>query len=407
MNLQQYSLLTIICLLVFFGCSNQEASSALDNPATEGSQYPYLFSTQGGLYMSWITTDSSDIHSLKYARYADNQWSTPETIASDSGWFVNWADFPSVIADSSGPIAAHWLNKKPGGTYAYDVNISITDSQDRWQPALVPHNDNTATEHGFVSMIPWDQETFLLVWLDGRRSAERADDEYYDLSKAMTLRGALVSDDGTIKDQFLIDESVCDCCQTSLVKTKSGAAVAYRNRTDEEIRDIYISRFNGETWDQPQAVYDDEWEIGACPVNGPKIVADDSLVAVAWHTDADTISTSQVAISSDGGNTFTDPIRLSKEISVGRVGAEIDNQKIYVSWMEKEKKGEQATLELAIIGSDHKILKKQTISTIDGGRKSGFPQMQIYSDKIYFAWTTVDAETTHIATKSIPLSSAF
>ncbi|MDZ7659098.1 hypothetical protein [Fodinibius sp.] len=165
----------LVLAVIVVGCnSTPESSTEFSNPAAENSVYPYLYSTGDQLYMSWITNNDNQTHSLNYASYSNNNWSSTKTVTTDSTWFVNWADFPSIIADDSGLVAAHWLNKKPGGPYAYDVNISTADRSGNWSKALVPHNDGTPTEHGFVSMVPWDNQTILAVWLDGRKTDGRS-----------------------------------------------------------------------------------------------------------------------------------------------------------------------------------------------------------------------------------------
>jgi len=63
-----------------------------------------------------------------------------------------------------------------------------------------------------------------------------------------------------------------------------GPIVAYRDRSDTEIRDIYVSRSVGSNWSQPVAVHRDNWQIAACPVNGPALSADGTAVALAWFT---------------------------------------------------------------------------------------------------------------------------
>lgn len=396
MNRQTVFLTLLFCTFIFWGCSS--ANKSFENPTSQNSHYPYLYATENALYMSWLSEDTTGTYSLQYSRYADDQWSSPKTVASDSGWFINWADFPSVIADNSGPVASHWLNKKAGGPYAYNIKISIADSTGKWQPSIIPHRDNTATEHGFVSMVPWDEKSILVVWLDGRQTANRAEDEYYDLSKAMTLRGALITRGGQLQKQFLIDEAVCDCCNTSLAKTPEGAVVAYRNRTDNEIRDIYVSRFDGQNWSEPRAVFDDEWKIGGCPVNGPKIAASDSTVAVAWHTGAGESPTTKIAISSDNGKTFDDPILLSKKRSLGRTDAAIHNGNIYISWLENGDK-EESKLQLAIFNTEDRTPQIETISPIDGSRDTGFPQMEVYDGQLFFAWTDADSTGSSVTLK--------
>ncbi len=391
-----------IVILLFTGCTaNSNHDPSVDHPAVTNSKYPYLNSSEDTLYMSWLTATDSSSYSLQYASYNDKKWNPPQTIASDSSWFVNWADYPSITVHSNGMMAAHWLNKRAGGPYSYDVNVSLTDSAKRWSPPITPHNDNTASEHGFVSIIPWNHNSFLMVWLDGRRTANRPEGNYSDITKAMTLRGALISAGGEIRKRFLIDDAVCDCCQTSLTKTPNGAIVAYRNRTGEEVRDIYISRFNGNSWSTPQAVHHDNWEIGACPVNGPKVVADDSTVAVAWHTGATPTPTTKVAISTDSGLNFGQPKKLNNQTSLGRVDAAVSDEQLFISWMESGT--ENAILQLATIDRTSKQKTTKTISAINKSRKTGFPQMEIVGNQLFFAWTNVDSATPKIEMKSIPL----
>lgn len=395
---------SFILLLVFslaqFGCSSgQDGNTSLVNPADPGSLYPYLYSTGNSVYMSWLNKDDS-WSTLNYSRYDGKSWSNSKTIASDSTWFVNWADFPSIIADNNSPIAAHWLNKKPGGPYAYDVNISTMDKNGQWSTAITPHIDSTATEHGFVSMIPWDKNSILAVWLDGRNTADRADDEYYNINYAMTLRGALISRKGEVLKRFLIDDAVCDCCQTSLTKTESGAVVAYRNRTGEEIRDIYTSSFNGERWSQPQAVFHDNWKIGACPVNGPKVTSEGSDVAVAWYTGSEDSTKVRLATSGDNGKTFSNPLLLNDHKALGRVDAVIHNGTTYISWMEN-KKG-KGILKLASV-KNQKRIHALTVGHVNRSRRSGFPQMEAIKNRLIFAWTEVDSASMGVKTKELTL----
>lgn len=395
-------LLFLILIGTFIGCSNPDnIRRTFENPVPPNSEIPHLYSTGGAIYMSWISHHpDSKTNSLNYARYSDGEWNQATQIAEDSTWFVNWADYPSVVADSNGPIAAHWLDKIPGGTYAYNVNIAMKKSSNGWSDPITPHSDHTATEHGFVSMIPWDSDTILAVWLDGRRTANRADDQYFDLDKAMTLRGALISHSGEIVQKFLIDDSVCDCCPTSLVKTNDGAMVAYRNRTDDEIRDIYISSFDGIEWTDPKAVYNDNWKIAACPVNGPKLAVKDSMIAIAWHTAADDNPVAKAVFSVNGGSSFSEPVIINNKKSLGRVDVAIHNSKTYVSWMEEDTT--KTNLQLMYLDSDGKQSEPFTVSKINGARQTGFPQMELLGDDLIFAWTDIDQSQSQIKTVRIP-----
>ena len=394
--------LLFILVGLFVGCNTTpENPEQFSNPTASNSVYPHLYSTGDQLYMSWITKNDGKTHSLNYASYSSDEWSTPKTIATDSTWFVNWADFPSIIADKNGPIAAHWLKLKNTGPLAYDVLISTVKSND-WTDTIIPHNDGTSTEHGFVSMIPWDSDSFLAVWLDGRQTEGRSDEDYYNIDSAMTLRGALINRNGNIEQQFLIDNAVCDCCPTSLVKTSDGAIVAYRNRTNNEIRDIYTSQFNGKEWTNPKVVYNDGWEIGACPVNGPKLAAEDSLVAIAWHTGTNGNPTAKYAYSMNNGTSFSEPVILNKGTSLGRVDAEIYRGISYLSWMEKTEA--KTMLKMASFSKDKPITKPNTVANLNESRSTGFPQMEQIENNLIFAWTNPDSAQTEVITKKMAIS---
>ena len=89
-----------------------------------------------------------------YAKLENGSWSDPIIIAQGKNWFVNWADFPSIVSVDSSFLLAHWLQKSADGTYDYDVRISRSnDGGQSWSPSIIPHKDGINAEHGFVSMV--------------------------------------------------------------------------------------------------------------------------------------------------------------------------------------------------------------------------------------------------------------
>jgi hypothetical protein len=95
------------------------------SPAGTGSGQPNLaVSPDGRVYLSWIERLGEGRFSLRFATLEKEGWSTPRVIAEGSNWFVNWADFPSMVALPDGSLAAHWLVKNGAETYEYDVTIS-------------------------------------------------------------------------------------------------------------------------------------------------------------------------------------------------------------------------------------------------------------------------------------------
>ncbi|WP_421774681.1 hypothetical protein [Gracilimonas sp.] len=387
----------LILLSVFLlvnGCSETADIQLQEIPSVAGnnSSLPSLYTDNTGIvFMSWVE-ERDNIADLNYATFKNNTWSEPSVISADSTWFLNWADYPSIIGHNGQPMAAHWLNKKPGGTYAYDINISAYTNE--WSDKTIPHQDETATEHGFLSMLPASDSTFMAVWLDGRKTAGRDHHEYADLSKAMTLRGAIIDRNGLVLEKFLIDDAVCDCCNTSLAKTENGFIVTYRNRTEDEIRDIYSSVFRDGSWSEPKPVHNDNWEIAACPVNGPAVEVQNGVVATSWFTGANGENKLQLGISNDHGNNFDKVISVDNQNAVGRTDLVITADKIWVSWLSSADGAGQ--LNLASYSLAGEPLNQYSIPNISGKRSTGFPQITKSEYGILIAFTDVSEESKQI-----------
>lgn len=360
--------------------------------AEVGSRFPNLYVDNTGMItMSWTLKIDEEVYALQYANYKNGRWTEPTTVRVGTDFFVNWADFPSAVSRDGQLVAAHRLKKIEGGTYAYNVNVLFPEEESRrWTEPITPHTDNTATEHGFVSMEPLDHDKVLAIWLDGRHTEHRGHDEYGDPAQSMTLRSAEIASDGTITRSAEIDDMVCDCCQTDLIRTESGAIAVYRGRTEDEIRDIYVARYDLETgsWFVPAKIYDDGWQIGACPVNGPRIETNGDIVAVSWFTQANDENSVKVSVSDDGGVTFGEPTVISNERVLGRTDILVrDNGEVYVSWMES--RNGVGDIMLQKIGEESSAMPLR-IGITSSSRRSGMPRMAKTDDAILFAWTQTD-----------------
>jgi hypothetical protein len=363
----------------------------------ENSSLPYLFSNGKTLLLSFVT-QSDTVATLYYAELINNQWATPEKIVSGSDWFVNWADYPQIAKNGENYIA-HILQKSDTATYAYDVMVTQKQEGGEWSTPFKIHSDTTKTEHGFVSYTPFGENQFLVSWLDGRNTSGGHHDHH---GGEMTIRAAIVNPDGNLENEFLLDESVCDCCQTSSAMTANGPVVVYRDRTEAEIRDISIVRFDGEKWTEPIPVYNDNWEIAGCPVNGPRVAALNDNVAVAWFTAAEGKSKVNLAFSKNSGADFESPVRIDTGNPLGRVDvAFIDSENAVVCWIEDE--GEETFIKFRKVNLNCQLGEIFTLANTSGSRASGFPQMAVFNGKVYFAWTTFEDEKLLVKTKYIDI----
>ncbi|MBX2893883.1 MAG: exo-alpha-sialidase [Cyclobacteriaceae bacterium] len=380
----------LVILLFVTACSS---TNEVTTPAGIGSAEPFLFTDEAGqVYLSWIEKTDS-ISNLKYSKWTDTKWSEPVLVASGKNWFVNWADYP-MLAVNKDNFVAHFLEKSGDDTFAYDVKLSTSTDGNKWSTPFVIHDDGKQAEHGFVSLLPYE-DNFLVAWLDGRNTVMEGMEnmDHHDGHHGeMTLRAAIINSAGNKISEWELDPRTCDCCQTTTALTSNGPVVIYRDRSEEEIRDIFITRFVHNEWTKPQAVYADNWKIAGCPVNGPRADARGNNLVVAWFTAAKNEPAVRLIFSQDGGESFGRPLRVDAGSPIGRVDvALISDDVALVSWME------DASLKVVRIDKDGIMGDVKTIATSSEARSSGFPQMTRAGDKLVFAWTD-DVQKTVLTT---------
>ncbi len=377
----------------------------IPNPTSGESHLPRLKAHGDKLYMTWVEQKDS-LAILNYSIYYNQKWTPTETVVSGTDWFINWADFPTV-AINDGTIMATFLQKSAQGTYDYDVKYTLRDAATgKWSIPKTLHNDGIAAEHGFVSLLPY-QDGFFATWLDGRNtktSANIHDPHEHSGAGAMTLRSAVIGKDGTVSLRTELDNRICDCCNTAVAQSDQGIVIVYRDRSDGEIetRDIYRTIWKEDATIAGTPVFNDNWKINGCPVNGPAIDADGNKVVTAWFTAANDTPQVLVAFSSDGGLNFGNTIRVDTSDAIGRVDVVLtEDGSAMVLWMEP--KGEDVVLQLKKIYKDGSSDAAQTITQLSGERMSGFPQIERIGNNLFISYTDVQGEHKSIKLKASSL----
>ncbi len=390
----------ILSLLSIFSCTSkdiiiEDISFLYDNSNAQ----PSLTSNNGSLALTWISSDKDMNASLIFRQFKNKQWTNSQTLAIGSDWFINWADFPTHAINGD-RVLTSYLKKSASGTYTYDVFLNLQKlSGEKIKEDFILNTDGFKAEHGFVSIAEGNNEGFFITWLDGRNTVEK---ELNGNHKPMTIRFAEITTAGDIVNEIELDSSVCDCCQTSITNTDKGPIVVYRDRSDKEIRDIYVTRNIDDGWETPVPVYNDEWEIYGCPVNGPKVVSNSNNLAVSWFTVADGKPSVNLSFSESYGSSFSNPIKINDYTAIGRVDvAFLNDNEVLVSYMEVDDVG--TYLRLKKVSIDGKVSKPITISKIDSGRNTGVPQLEILDNEIFIVWTVFENDNNQL--KTVKLSS--
>ncbi|MBS9523026.1 exo-alpha-sialidase [Litoribacter alkaliphilus] len=402
------SILTIVTMLLIVGCNQEKASEKNETPAVTQLQFdmdqnakygqPYLYSNQADVVMMSFIKTEGDQHSLFYTYLQNNEWSEPQKIATGSDWFVNWADYPQISSFKENSLISFFLQKSGEGVYSYDIKLSHSEGGNTWSDPHPLHDDGKEAEHGFVSFVPYEDK-MLAAWLDGRNTAGGHDAHHGHNGGAMTLRAALLDKHGNKPIEWELDDKVCDCCQTSATLTSKGPVIVYRDRSDEEVRNISIVRYVDGEWTSPRPVYPDNWKIPGCPVNGPRIDGKGNLLGVAWFAAPNGRPEVKVAFSQDAGENFKQPIPINSGNTIGRVDFTlIDEESGIVSWMEG------ADILARKINVDGNVGPIVQIASSSDQRSSGFPQMTKSGDKLVFAWTDTKKDNSEILTAQISVA---
>lgn len=377
----------------------QRVAFALDRPAAQPSVV--ADAAKARFVLSWQERDAEGCTVLRTAVLpAGGEIGEPRDVARGCDWFVNWADFPSVAIADNGDWWTYYLQKNGPSTYAYDIRLVRSEDEGRtWSAPITPHDDRTPTEHGFVSMVPMGADRMLMAWLDGRNTLAPTPDGGHDAHGTshgassgghshaegpMSLRSAEIGRDFVLRHEQEVDARVCSCCPTDLVRRGDGAVLVYRNRSEDEIRDVYAATYRDGRWTPGAAVRIDGWKIAACPVNGPALAASGDRVGALWPTMAGATLTVKGALVG-----AADPATVleSGDAMLGRPDlAPWRGERWLAAWLGAGPGGGQA-LRVATLSPTLAPAAVQDVALLPPGRGTGMPRLASLGDVAVLVWT--------------------
>lgn len=332
-------------------------------------------SDRGSIWLSWLEPVGDKEHAFKCASFdpARQEWTAARVIASGANFFVNWADFP-VLAAGANRLTAVWFVNSPGGGDhdGYHAEFSVsTNEGETWSKPQPITGESASVE--FVALQPLKSGEVLAAWLDGRnRHGGGASDRQALYARVI----------GTKNSDVVVDPSVCDCCQVSLIPTADGGAlVAYRGRSLDEIRDMRFARFRAGRWESPQTLHADGWKIAGCPVNGPQLAANGRETAAVWFTGANNQSSVHLARANDALTGFAAPTRVDLGRPQGRVDSVmLPNGTAIVTWLESSGTDKEGGIYLRAQSARGELSAPALLGSTTTARASGFPRVVLLSD---------------------------
>lgn len=338
----------------------------------------------GGFILTWQERASTE-HALHFALLdAQGREGRRGQIAGGSDWFLNGADFPSLVVLDNGDWVSFWLQKTAPDTYAYTIrSVRSRDRGRHWDAPITLHRDGSDTEHGFVSMAPAGADRVQFVWLDGRHMAAAAGHDHGEgSSEHMTLRTATLGRAGRLREERELDALTCACCQTDAARGSGRTVFVYRDRSAAEIRDIGALVWTRGRWSGPGRVHADDWTIAGCPVNGPAIAARGGRFAVLWPTMAG--GQMQLRFAQGDGEHFDPPVDLAVGPSeLGRVDLATWGRAGFLASRVRQDADGAMVLFVDVLDGQGRSAASQQIAQ----RVGGFPRLARQGTVALLAWT--------------------
>lgn len=355
--------------------------------AADGSS-PSLAVGADGLTLAWISQAGAPTLRLASLPLAlvEAEWSEPQVVISSPRLLVNWADVAAVGETGTGRTIVAWPEYHTDDPSAgYGLRVAAQTDDGSFAPAWSPDAVRRGPESGFVRFIA-TSEGLRMFWLDGRELGGGGHGGHGGgAGGTMQLRSALIDDDGhQIGASVVIDERTCECCKLDVGLVADQPFVAYRDRSEAEIRDIFVAGPGL----KPTRVAADDWTIAGCPVNGPAVASNGALAHVAWFTGAEDRSAMWIT-TTDSLAKFAAPKRFDLGLPAGRVDLlETPDGGALASWIELDPETPgRAWLLARRLGPDGALGDPIEIAEVGAARDWGFPRTALLGDEVIWVFT--------------------
>ncbi len=164
---------------------------------------------------------------------------------------------------------------------------------------------------GYVSIGVVPNGDVYAVWLDTRESTPE--------QKVYALYFARSTDKGaTFQKNVRIADHVCECCRPNVsFGPNNEVLVFWRHIYPGSIRDmtVAVTRDGGASFSSPIRIAEDNWKLAGCPDSGVALARTGNRVYAAWLTEASSsISGVRLTWSDDAGRTWAPAVLASQKV---------------------------------------------------------------------------------------------
>ncbi|MBC9930746.1 sialidase family protein [Chitinophaga qingshengii] len=305
----------VVTLLGMVSCRPKEnvpAGAVVLSHGGKDASCPYITKdAKGRTVISWVEKDSTaDTGVMLYAVSNDNghTFSSPMEIAATKGVYPHAENLPKLLFRPDGSVIALFGVEQhdPRNKYAGKVMYAISvDSGRVWGAPQSLVTDTAGYDQRYFDMALLPGGQAAAIWLDNRKDTK---------AEGSTLYWAVTADQGGFQAAKPIAQTVCQCCRTRLYVAGNGDIhVAYRDIINDSIRDMVhqVSVDGGQSFSEPVRISADNWVVNGCPHTGPALTANRYGLHFAWFTMGNGQGIFYTA-SIDNGKTYTQKESLSK-----------------------------------------------------------------------------------------------
>jgi BNR/Asp-box repeat len=268
------------------------------------------FAADGTLWVIWMAGDRISVaHSSDLGKtFSAAAAVTPSPQLLDIGPDAR----PKIVVDAQGRVVVTYTifkDKRYNGQIFYSRS---TDGGATFAPPQ-PLTDGAGSQR--FDALAVDGPRIFAAWLDKREvvAAKAAGRDYVGAALAY----AWSTDGGaTFSKAHIAQSNTCECCRLGVTLAAPGRpAVIWRNAFGGTVRDHAVMTFTDPATPGPvYRVSVDDWRTDVCPHHGPSLsIGPDGSYHAAWFTDGEVRQGVFYARSTDGGRTFSAPMRIGDE----------------------------------------------------------------------------------------------
>ena len=264
----------LILLLVFL--AQFALAQTVSDPANQALDPSFAVKSNGDIVLSWVEKSANGVMFFRKVNQGP-----AEQVPIDKKASTHAEGMPKLAYKADGTCILLYEMNRPTAASRFNGDLLYAmEVNGVWQKPQHIHKDTAAgLSHSFGKIISLSNGEVGAYWLDVKVGP-----------KGRTLVTASTSPGKGFGEMKILDRQTCECCRIdALADAQGNVDVIYRDLNVKGERDmgyVHSSDF-GKTYTESVPLYEDHWQVNACPHAGPSLVGGVKGLEAAWYTGAE------------------------------------------------------------------------------------------------------------------------